>query len=398
MISLHDKIVVVLGADGYIGWPLCNYLSELGAKVVGLDSCVKRDWELAVYGRPIARILPATTRFKKAHIDFGVVDVCSRKLYDVVDRYLPHAIVHLAEQPSAPLSMLSRQWALETQRNNVQGTLNLMYTCAHVATEKGIEVPHILKLGSMGEYGTPPFNIEEGWIEYRGAKVMMPKNPGSIYHLSKVHDSNNLEFACRTWGFGVTDINQGIVWGTETWDTPFMSECRTAFHVDTIFGTVLNRFVAQAAIGSPLTVYGTGTQTRGFINLSDTLECMALAIQQPPQEGEFRVINQLTDIFSVQQLAELVSEASGVDIQHIENPRVEAENHTYQVVCDKMEELGFTGVPKHLSLGPVKNMISQLKALPGIRRPSSLNKIKGLPSVKWRRGGLSPSSSEGEGI
>lgn len=388
MINLKDKTVLVLGADGYIGWPLCNYLKELGALVVGVDNGAKREWELVTGSRPIARILPMTTRFERAQIGLSVTNVVSRRLYDIVDQFLPDVIVHLAEQPSAPLSMLSRQWAMTTQANNVLGTLNLMYACAHVATKHGIPVPHILKLGTMGEYGTPPCVIEEGYIDRGGYKFLFPKQPGSIYHLSKVHDSNNLEFACRAWGFRVTDINQGIVWGTETYEVPFASARRTAFHVDSVFGTVINRFVAQAAIGCPLTVYGNGSQTRGFIHLADTIKCMALAIQSPPEEGEFRVINQLTDTFSINALASVVVAVSGCRVEHIENPRVEAEDHTYEVVCKQMKEIGFTGDPRYLSHNAITNMINQLKALPGIKKPSTEAKIKGLPSIRWRTGGL----------
>ena len=222
----------------------------------------------------------------------------------------PETIVHYGEQPSAPFSMISRKHALETQRTNVLGTLNLLFGIRD-------KVPdcHLVKLGTMGEYGTPNIDIEEGFIEieHKGRKdtLPFPKMPGSLYHLSKVHDSHNIHFACRIWGLRSTDLNQGVVYGVETDETALDERLATRFDYDEVFGTVLNRFCVQAVIGHPLTVYGEGGQTRGFLNIRDTLQCVELAVDNPPELGEYRVFNQFTEQFSVAELAELVGRSAG---------------------------------------------------------------------------------------
>ncbi len=223
---------------------------------------------------------------------------------------LPEAIVHYAEQPSAPYSMKSRETAVETQYSNVIGTLNLLF-----AMRDQVPDAHLVKLGTMGEYGTPNIDIEEGFIEieHKGRKdtLPFPKLPGSLYHLSKVHDSHNIHFACRIWGLRATDLNQGVVYGVETDESAGDERLITRFDYDQYFGTVLNRFCVQAVIGHPLTVYGEGGQTRGFLNIRDTLQCVELAVDNPADLGEFRVFNQFTEQFSVGELAELVRASAG---------------------------------------------------------------------------------------
>ena len=223
---------------------------------------------------------------------------------------LPEAIVHYAEQPSAPYSMKSRETAVETQYSNVIGTLNLLF-----AIRDQVPDAHLVKLGTMGEYGTPNIDIEEGFIEieHKGRKdtLPFPKLPGSLYHLSKVHDSHNIHFACRIWGLRATDLNQGVVYGVETDESADDERLITRFDYDQYFGTVLNRFCTQAVIGHPLTVYGEGGQTRGFLNIRDTLQCVELAVSNPADLGEFRVFNQFTEQFSVGELAELVRASAG---------------------------------------------------------------------------------------
>jgi UDP-sulfoquinovose synthase len=262
----------------------------------------------------------------------------------VVGEVMPEAVVHYGEQPSAPYSMMSRERAVETQHTNVIGTLNLLFSLRD-------RVPdcHLVKLGTMGEYGTPEIDIEEGFIEIRhkGRSDLLPfpKLPGSLYHCSKVHDSTNLHFACRTWGLRATDLNQGVVYGIETEETARDERLVTRFDYDEIFGTVLNRFCVQAVIGHPLTVYGSGGQTRGFLNVRDTLQCVELAVGSPAERGEFRVFNQFTEQFSVGELAALVKAAGehlgyAVEVQHVENPRVEREDHYYNAVHTKLLDLG----------------------------------------------------------
>jgi UDP-sulfoquinovose synthase len=268
---------------------------------------------------------------------------------DVIRSVAPEAIVHYGEQASAPYSMSSRRRAVETQYTNVIGTLNVLF-----AMRDHVPACHLVKLGTMGEYGTPNIDIEEGFIEieHKGRTDVLPfpKLPGSIYHLSKVHDSHNIHFACRIWGLRATDLNQGVVYGIETEETALDERLLTRFDYDEMFGTALNRFCVQAVIGHPLTVYGRGGQTRGFLNIRDTLQCVELALLTPPKLGQFRVFNQFTEQFSVRQLAELVATSASeagypVEIRNIPNPRVEAEEHYYNAKNVKLLELGLQPHP-----------------------------------------------------
>jgi UDP-sulfoquinovose synthase len=269
----------------------------------------------------------------------------------VLQEYRPEVVVHFAEQRAAPYSMIDRTHAVFTQHNNVIGTLNLLFGLKEHAQEC-----HLVKLGTMGEYGTPNIDIEEGFIEieHHGRKDTLPypKQPGSFYHLSKVHDSHNIMFTCRVWGLRATDLNQGVVYGTVTPETAQDPRLVNRFDYDDIFGTALNRFCVQATLGEPLTVYGKGGQTRGYLDLRDTVRCIELAIEHPAREGEYRVFNQFTEQFSVLQLAELVKEAGRklgltVEIDHVANPRVELEEHYYNARHTKLLDLGLE--PHYLS-------------------------------------------------
>jgi UDP-sulfoquinovose synthase len=259
---------------------------------------------------------------------------------EVFDAFDPDVVVHFGEQRSAPYSMIDRDHAVYTQVNNVVGTLNLLYAIA----EHNPDI-HLVKLGTMGEYGTPNIAIEEGFIDvaHRGRvdRLPFPKQPGSFYHLSKVHDSHNIAFACKTWGLRATDLHQGIVYGQETEETSAHPDLATRFDYDAVFGTVLNRFVVQAVIGYPLTVYGEGGQTRGMLNIKDTLACVELAALNPAEAGEYRVFNQFTQSFSINDLADMVASAlPDVVIDHIPDPRVEAERHYYEAAHTKLLDLG----------------------------------------------------------
>lgn len=284
-------------------------------------------------------------------------------LEQVVVDTKPQAIIHYGEQPSAPYSMANREQAVETQYTNVIGNLNLLF-----AMRDHVPGAHLVKLGTMGEYGTPNIDIEEGYIEieHKGRKdtLPFPKLPGSLYHCSKVHDSTNIHFACRIWGLRATDLNQGVVYGIETEETAQDERLATRFDYDEVFGTVLNRFCVQAVIGRPLTVYGTGGQTRGFLNVRDTINCVELAVGSPADAGEFRVYNQFTEQFNVAQLAELVKEAAGhldyeVGIENIENPRVEMEEHYYNATHTKLLDLGLD--PSMLGEELVESMLHEIE-------------------------------------
>src|SRR5437870_10495489 len=304
--------VIVLGADGYLGWPTSLHLSARGHEVIAADNLIRRRWDVLCGTEslvPIASMKRRVARWKAVsgkEIKWERLDLTS--LPDttaLITQYHPDAIVHFAEQRSAPYSMISGPHAVETQVNNVVGTLNLLFALRESAPNC-----HLVKLGTMGEYGTPNIDIEEGFIEVehngRRDRLPYPKQPGSFYHLSKVHDSHNIMFACRIWGLRATDLNQGVVYGLATPECGRHPDLQTRFDYDSVWGTALNRFCAQAAMGEPLTVYGKGGQTRGYLDIRDTLACITLALEHPADPGEFRVFNQFTEQFSLNELAEKV--------------------------------------------------------------------------------------------
>jgi UDP-sulfoquinovose synthase len=391
--------VIVLGADGYLGWPTSLHLSARGHDVVAVDSLIRRRWDtrcgthslvpIATMDRRIARWLEESGR----RIEWERLDVCNlADLTALVTRHRPDAIVHFAEQRSAPYSMISAMHATETQVNNVVGTLNLLFAMRESAPQA-----HLVKLGTMGEYGTPNIDIEEGFIEIehngRRDRLPYPKQPGSFYHLSKVHDSHNIMFACRAWGLTATDLNQGVVYGAQTPETDAHGELRTRFDYDDIWGTVLNRFCSQAAVGHPLTVYGEGGQTRGFLDIRDTVRCVELAALNPPAPGEYRVFNQFTEQFSVAELAEKVRDARQAhdlqtEVRHIPNPRTEKEGHYYNARHQKLLDLGL--VPHMLADTLIDSVIGLVERYRGRIRPELFT-----PRVDWRRGGNGHFSSPG---
>jgi UDP-sulfoquinovose synthase len=343
--------ILILGGDGYLGWPTALRFSARGHDVSVVDNFSRRRWHtehgtasLTPIGDLDARIAAwREVSGEQIRSYVGAVED-GDFLEEVVAETKPEAIVHYGQQASAPFSMLSRERAVETQQANVIGNLNLLF-----AMRDHVPDAHLVKLGTMGEYGQPEIDIEEGYItiQHKGREdtLPFPKLPGSLYHCSKVHDSTNIHFACRTWGTRATDLNQGVVYGVETEETARDERLVTRFDYDELFGTVLNRFCVQAVIGHPLTVYGGGHQTRGFLNIRDTLACVELAVLNPAERGEFRVFNQFTEQFSVLELAGLVKEAGehlgySVELQHYENPRVEKEEHYYNAVHTKLLDLG----------------------------------------------------------
>src|SRR5919109_298783 len=290
--------ILILGGDGYLGWPTALHLSDRGHDVAVADNFVRRqyDHEMGVESLVPIEPLHVRTRVWREHtgrqIDTFVTDLTdAHATFAMVEQFRPDTIIHFAEQRAAPYSMIDREHAVYTQYNNLIGTLNLLYAIKEIDADI-----HLVKLGTMGEYGTPNIDIEEGWLELthngRTDRVLYPKRPGSFYHLSKVHDSHNIEFACRAWGLRATDLNQGVVYGQQTDETSLHPGLATRFDYDHVFGTVLNRMVIQAVLGYPLTVYGTGGQTRGLINIVDTVECIRLSAEHPADPGEFRVFNQ----------------------------------------------------------------------------------------------------------
>ncbi len=380
--------ILILGGDGYLGWPTALHFSARGHEVTLLDNLARRRWhrERGTDSlTPIASLpqrLDAWREVSGREIAAHIGDATDAAfLNDVIADFLPEAVVHYAEQASGPYSMISREHAVETQVNNVVGTLNLLF-----ALREHVPACHLVKLGTMGEYGTPNIDIEEGYIEieHKGRRDVLPfpKLPGSIYHLSKVHDSHNIHFACRTWGLRATDLNQGVVYGIETEESALDERLVTRFDYDELFGTALNRFCVQAVIGHPLTVYGSGRQTRGFLNVRDTLQCVELAVLHPAELGEFRVFNQFTEQFSIMELAGLVKRAGdalgyAVQINSYVNPRVEAEQHYYHAVNEKLLGLGLQ--PHYIGDELVRSMLTVIARH---RHRVITDAIE--PSVRWR--------------
>ena len=381
--------VLVIGGDGYCGWATALHLSNRGYEVAILDNLIRRHWDAKLGVDTLTPIAPIQKRidYWKAKsgrsIKLFIGDITDYDfLIKTLRQFEPGAIVHFGEQRSAPYSMIDREHAVMTQVNNVVGTLNILY-----GMKEDFPDCHLVKLGTMGEYGTPNIDIEEGYItiEHNGRKDTLPypKQPGSFYHLSKVHDSHNIHFACKIWGIRATDLNQGIVYGVLTEETGMDEILINRLDYDGVFGTALNRFCIQAAIGHPLTVYGKGGQTRGLLDIRDTVRCIELAIANPADPGQFRVFNQFTELFSVQDLAMKVKVAGNtmglnVEIDHIENPRVELESHYFKAKNTKLLDLGLE--PHYLSdslLDSLLNFATKYK--------NRVDKQQILPKVSWRR-------------
>jgi UDP-sulfoquinovose synthase len=380
--------ICVLGGDGYCGWATALYLSGQGHTVAVVDNFIRRQWDFELGAQSLTPIQPLTDRLRVwqeltgKSIEFFVGDVNDYDfLAGVIENFQPDAVVHFAEQRSAPYSMIDRKHAVFTQVNNVVGTLNLLFAIQELRPDC-----HIVKLGTMGEYGTPNIDIEEGYIriEHNGRSDLLPypKQPGSFYHLSKVHDSHNMMFACKIWGLRATDLNQGVVYGTVTDEVVLDEALINRFDYDDVFGTVLNRFCIQAAAGHPLTVYGKGGQTRGFLDIRDTVRCIEIACLNPANPGECRVFNQFTEQFSVLELAEMVQAAAWklgmrVNIEHLATPRVESEEHYYNAKHSKLVDLGLQ--PHYLS----DSLLDSLMNI-AIRYQDRIDASLFMPQVQWR--------------
>ncbi len=381
--------ILVVGGDGYLGWPQSMYLSKQGHNVAIIDNLARRAWDDEGGTHSLTPILSLPDRvalWKKLTGRTLETYIGDLQDYDflesALERFRPEAVVHFGEQRSAPFSMIDREHSVLTQTNNVIGTLNLLY-----AMKDHCPDAHLVKLGTMGEYGTPNIDIEEGFIEihHNGRKDLLPfpKQPGSFYHLSKVHDSHNITFACKIWGMRSTDLNQGVVYGLKTDETVMDDGLATRFDYDGVWGTVLNRYVVQAALGRPLTVYGKGGQTRGFLDIRDTLRCIEIAIQNPPAPGEYRVFNQFTEQFSVGDLAKLVQQIGNrkglnVSINHLPDPRVELETHYYNAKHTKLVELGL--VPHNLSDVLLDSLMDVV-----VRYRDGVREDTLMPQVNWRK-------------
>ncbi|SFE04899.1 UDP-sulfoquinovose synthase [Lentibacillus persicus] len=380
--------IIVAGGDGFCGWPTALYLSKQGHDVSIIDNMVRRDIDNELHSNSLTPIATLGERVAKweeltgreirvyegdlTHYDF---------LREVLKQEKPDAFVHFAEQRSAPYSMIDREHTVYTQTNNVEGTLNVLY-----GIKEFVPDCHLIKLGTMGEYGTPNIPIEEGYIEieHKGRKDVLPypKQPGSFYHLSKVHDSHNITFACKIWGIRATDLNQGIVYGLDTDETQMDPVLTNRLDYDDVFGTALNRFIIQSAIGHDLTVYGKGGQTRGFLNIEDTVRCIEIAAENPADRGEFRVFNQFTEEFSVGELAEKVKKVAQEEgyettISNLDNPRVEQEEHFFQAENTKLRDLGLE--PHLLNDDVIREIFRTV-----INHKDRVIKENVMPQVSWK--------------
>ena len=395
--------VFIAGMDGYLGWSLAVSLASNGFEVGGADACLRRKWvdEMGSHSVTPIRDMPERLKaFKEKFVKAAYYKEGDLTNYDFVKQcfseFKPEAVVHFGEMPSAPYSMVDAKHCVFTHQNNMIGTLNILYVMREICPSA-----HLVKLGTMGEYGTPNVDIPEGFfdIEYRGRKdrLPFPKQAGSWYHWTKVHDSNNIMFACRIWGLRSTDIMQGVVFGTRIDEFGDDERLLTRYDIDQSFGTAINRYCAQSVIEHPLTPFGKGQQRRGFLPLRDSMQCIRIAIQNPPGEGEYRVFNQFEEVYSITELAEKVRKVASkhglnVVIRNLENPRKEMEEHYYKPDHSHLLDLGYK--PTHDMEKEMEIMIKDLMKykdrilakkdvlIPDIRWTGKREKVKFLDEMK----------------
>jgi UDP-sulfoquinovose synthase len=381
--------VFIAGVDGYLGWPLAQHLAARGHEIGGCDAGLRRRWVGEMGSQSATPIADMPVRLEAFRERFGLDlpyfegDLTDYPFtWNALRSFEPDAIVHLGEMPSAPYSMIDARHAVFTQTNNLVGTLHVLY-----AMRDACPAAHLVKLGTMGEYGTPNVDIPEGFfeIDFRGRRdrLPFPRQAGSWYHQTKVHDSNNIDLACRLWGMRSTDIMQGVVYGTRIDEAGGDERLLTRFDFDQCFGTALNRFSAMAAIDVPLTLFGKGHQKRGFLPLRDSMQCLALALENPPAAGEYRVFNQFEEVYDITDLALKVQKVGAefglkVEVRHVENPRREAEEHYYNPDHQKLLDLGYQ--PTHDLESELKVMLDDLLR----HRSRILARAHALvPDIRW---------------
>lgn len=386
--------VLIAGIDGFLGWALAQHLTSRGFDVCGIDNLARRAW-VAEMGSDSA--IPIASRAERSAAfaeRFGVLlPIWEGDLRDsdgvarFVGEHRPDAVVHLGECPSAPYSMMDVEHATYVQSNNIGATFSLLFAIRDHAPDA-----HLIKLGTMGEYGTPDIDIPEGFfdVEFRGrrAQLPFPRQAGSWYHWSKVHGSNNVMFACRLWGIRATDVMQGVVYGTRFDGQGDDTRLATRLDFDQAFGTAVNRFCCQAVLGHPLTVYGSGGQKRGFLPLDDVMTCLRLLLENPPDPAEYRVVNQFDRVYSVDELATAVGSAAarlGLSVirEHLANPRTEQEEHHYAPDRDVLASLGYR--PSSTLSHDLEGMLQDL--LPHRDRIAAHAEAL-APTVRWRSGSL----------
>ena len=381
--------VFIAGVDGYLGWPLAQHLASIGHEVAGADNHFRRQWVEEMGSHSATPIHPMEDRLEAfvhrfgRQLRFWEGDLRDYKVVErVFEEFQPDAVVHFGECPSAPYSMMSREHAVFVQTNNITTTFNLMFALRDIRPEA-----HLVKLGTMGEYGTPGIDIPEGFfeIEFRGRRERLPfpRQAGSWYHWSKVHGSNNIMLACKLWDLRATDVMQGVVFGTRIDAMGDDERLLTRLDFDQAFGTVINRFCCEAVIGHPLTPFGTGRQKRGFIPLRDSIQCLTLTLENPPEAGEYRVFNQFAEVYDVAELAGKVQGVAGgmgleVSVRRVENPRQELEDHYYNPDRQRLSDLGYK---------PTQDVESELRIMLNdllkYRQRIEEKKKVLIPDVRW---------------
>ncbi len=400
---LKDMRVMILGIDGYLGWTLALWLGKLGCKISGVDNYSRRDWVKERGAHTVIPIARMTERLRTAKqvlgidINFRQIDILNERnrLKEFIDEVKPEAIVQYGECPSAPYSMIDVDHAIAVQKNNVLGTLGVLFTIRDIVPETSM-----IKLGTMGEYGTPltgrplfeglfPADTTLKWgdREWSMGGELTPRDPVSFYHVSKVQDTFNVYEACKYWWLRSYDVMQGVIYGVHTEQVAVDERLRTRLDIDEWFGTVINRFVAQAVVGFPLTIYGAGEQLRGFIALEDAMECMTRLIALPPEPGQYSVVNQMSGYYSIKNLAETVAKIASkefnlpVKIQRVENPRVEADRHPFEPIYERLpKDFGFKP-----NVTPEKEIYRMLELLtqPKIKQRIEQKKHLILPRTWW---------------
>jgi UDP-sulfoquinovose synthase len=382
--------ILILGGDGYLGWPTAMHFASQDHEVVVIDNYLRRTLSLQTQSEALipnpdlksrCQIFESVSGKKIEAVIGDVTDY--RVLANVFQKFNPETVIHYAEQPAAPYGMTNFQEASLTLNNNLNATLNTIWAVMEHSPDC-----KIIKLGTMGEYGVPNIDIEEGWldVEHKGRrqKFLYPRQAGSLYHTTKVLDTDLLWFYVRTFGISVTDLMQGPVYGLSTPESDMDERLLPNFHYDDIFGTVVNRFLVQAVAGIPLTVYGKGGQTRGYLDLRDTLQCIELALSHPPEKGELRIMNQFVETFSVNQLADQVQQVGNilglnVTVKSIPNPRIEPEEHYYKPAHTALLDLGLK--PHYLTDEVIDSMLQTVMKYKSMIDPSRV-----LPRVRWNRG------------
>ena len=383
------KSVLILGGDGYLGWPTAMHLSKHGYDVYLVDNYLRRNICREESSEPLYEVPNLHRRCElwkektglSISVDIG--DLCDWSfIAKVFEKIKPDNIVHYAEQPSAPYSMKNRETASLTFNNNLMATFNVIQ-----AMHEFVPDSHMVKLGTMGEYGTPNIDIEEGWlnVEHKGRseKFLFPRQAGSLYHTTKVLDTDLLWFYVRTWGLRVTDLMQGPVYGIETEETDGDENLYPFLNYDELFGTVINRFMVQAVVGYPLTVYGKGGQTRGYLNIKDTLQCIKLSVENPADQGELRIFNQFVETFSVNEIANKVLQSAkrlgfDIEIKKLPNPRKEMEEHHYNPANTGLMDLGLE--PHYLTDESMDQMMTTI-----IKYKDQIRRECIFRDVKWNK-------------